>query len=160
MVPSSGPAAAPRIVLFLPVAFFLHVMEEWFGGFSAWTLSAIGVEVSPVRFIVINACALTLVTIVTVAATRNSRLTWLAASVAALLGLNGAVHALATLGLNRYSPGTVTGVLLYLPLSVAVLRSLADRLTGVEFVRAMVLGMVIHAIVVIIAFAQLPGTVR
>jgi hypothetical protein len=60
---------------------------------------------------------------------------------------------LATLGFGRYSPGAITGLLLYLPLSAIVLRSLASRLPHVVLVRAVLFGFVLHAVVV--AFALL-----
>ena len=113
-----GPSAAPRAAMLLPVAFLLHLAEEWFGGLPAWTLIAPGGEVSPERFLLINAIAFLLFGIGTLAAFHYPSMAWFGASFAALVGLNGALHTLATLGLGYYSPGTVTGLLLYIPLRV------------------------------------------
>ncbi len=48
---------APRAVVLLPVAFLLHLAEEWFGGLSEWTLLALGNEITPDRFLLINSIA-------------------------------------------------------------------------------------------------------
>jgi hypothetical protein len=57
-----------RIALLLPVAFLLHLAEEWFGGISAWTLIALGNEISPERFMLINGIAFPIFVAGTVAA--------------------------------------------------------------------------------------------
>jgi hypothetical protein len=143
--------AAPRVAILLPVAYLLHLAEEWFGDLPAWTRLAPGPEVSPERFLLINAVAFLLFLSGTVAALRYPRMAWFAAAFAALLGLNGVVHALATLGLGSYSPGTVTGLLIYLPLSVIVLRSSAARLSRAMLVGSVILGVLLHAIAYLVA---------
>lgn len=146
-----GQPAAPRAALLLPIAFVLHFAEEWFGGFSAWTLIALGTEVTPERFLLINGVALPLFGIGTLAALRFPRMAWFAASLAALFGLNGVVHTLATLGLGLYSPGTVTGLLLFIPLSVIVLRSSAARLSGAVFAGSILFGVLLHGLATFLA---------
>lgn len=146
-------SVAPRIAVLLPALFLLHLAEEWFGGFSAWTGAVLGKQVSPERFLAINGIAFLVFTAGTLAALRSPRMAWFAASFAALVGLNGALHTLATLGLGRYSPGTITGLLLYLPLSATVLRSSAARLPAALFVRSVLVGVALHGLVAVIAFS-------
>ena len=145
-------SAAPRAVLLLPVAFLFHLAEEWFGGISAWTLVALGNEISPERFVLINGIALPIFVIGALAAYRHTRMAWFAVTLAALFGLNALLHTLATLGLGRYSPGTVTGLLLYIPLSAIVLRASAARLSGAIFVKAVFFGVLIHGLISFLAF--------
>ena len=78
----SGGNAAPRWSFFLPAVYVAHLCEEWWGapGFSAWTRATLGAEVSPSRFLVINAVALLLFTLGIIGAVRSSRLAWLAAA--------------------------------------------------------------------------------
>lgn len=147
----AGPAGAPRVALLLPIAYLLHVAEEWFGGFSAWTQFAVGREVSPERFLLINGIALPLIVIGTLAAVYSADMAWFAVALAALFGLNGVLHTLATLGLGRYSPGTVTGLLLFIPLSIVVLRSSAVRLPRATFAGAVVFGVLLHGFVTFVA---------
>ena len=146
--------AAPRWVALLPLAYVAHLCEEWWGGpgFSAWVQAVLGAEVSPTRFILINAIAFPLFTIGTILAIRSRRYSWFAATLSALLLLNGALHLLASVGFATYSPGTVTGVLLYLPLGYLVLRHMQFILSVQVFTRAIVAGIVAHAMVAIAAF--------
>lgn len=146
-------AAAPRIALLLPAALLLHQLEEWFAGFPAWTDAVLGNGVSPERFVVINAAGLLLITAGTWAAWREPAAAWLAVAFATLLGVNGVLHALATLGWGRYSPGTVSGLLVSLPLAVAVLVSSARRLSGSALGGGILFGLLIHAAVTTIALA-------
>jgi hypothetical protein len=104
-------SVAPRIALLLPPAVLLHVVEEWFGGFPAWTVAVLGDGVSPERFLAVNAVGLVLFTVGTLAALRYSGAAWLVVSFAALFIVNAVLHTLATLGWGLYSPGLITGLL-------------------------------------------------
>jgi len=145
-------AAAPRVAILLPIAFMLHFAEEWFGGLSAWTLDALGNDISTERLVLINAIAFPVFVFGTLAAIHYPRMAWFATSFAALLGLNGVLHALATLGLASYSPGTITGIVLFIPLSVIVLRLSFVRLSGRIFTGAVIFGFLIHGLVTFLAF--------
>lgn len=146
------PTSTRLTIALLPVAFVAHVAEEWYGGFSAWTATALGTEVSPERFLLINLVALPIFSGCAIASLRDAKFAWLAASLSALFGLNGALHALATLAFGQYSPGTVTGLLLYVPLSALALRSLASHLSAAAFSQAILLGALAHALVAVLAF--------
>ncbi len=145
-------SAAPRAAALLPIVFLLHLAEEWFGGLSAWTLLALGNEISAERFILINGIALPIFVAGTVAAFFSPRMAWFSASFAALLGLNGVLHTLATLGLGLYSPGAVTGLLLYIPMSVIVLKSSFTQLSRPIFASSVLFGVLIHSLVSFLAF--------
>ncbi len=149
---SDSHSYTPRAALLLPVAFLLHLAEEWFGGISAWTLIALGNEISPERFMLINGVAFPIFVAGTVATYYFPRMAWFSASFAALLGLNGLLHTLATLGLGLYSPGTITGLLLYLPLSAIVLRASATQLSGTVFASSVLFGVLIHGLISFLAF--------
>ena len=140
------------MALLLPVAFLLHLAEEWFGGISAWTLIALGNEISPERFVLINGIAFPIFVAGSVAAYYFPRMAWFSAFLAAMLGLNGVLHTLATLGLGLYSPGTVTGLLLYLPLSVVVLRVSVTQLSRSVFASSVLFGVLIHGLISFLAF--------
>jgi hypothetical protein len=144
---------APKAAALLPIAYVAHLAEEWLGGFIEWTPEALGYEMSVERFVLINAAALVTVVAGTFAAFRNPRLAWLTASFAALFGLNGMLHGLATVGLGSgYSPGAISGLVLYVPLAAIVLRSCAERLPKRTFTGAVVFGLVLHALVPVLAF--------
>ncbi len=145
------PSLPPRVAWLLPIVLLLHQAEEWFGGFPEWTSLALGRGVEPESFLLINAVGFLLITFWTVVAFRDRRGAWIVVSFAALMGLNAVLHALATVLVGRYSPGTATGLLLSLPLSIAVLRSSADGLPRRHFVVAAMAGVLLHAIVTFVA---------
>lgn len=153
MAPSihGSPSAPPRAALLLPLAHLVHFAEEWFCGFSAWTLQALGNEISPERLLPINAFGFLMFLTGTVAAFLNPRLAWITVSFAALFGLNGLVHAAFTLSMRVYSPGTVTGLVVFIPLSIVVLRGSAARLPRGVFIGSVVFGILLHGLVTYLA---------
>ena len=143
----------PRVALLLPIVLLLHQAEEWFGGFPEWTRFAVGNGVEPGQFLLINAVGLVLFTVWTLTAFRERRLAWIVASLATLLGLNGILHAVAGMLVGRYSPGTATGLLLSLPLSVVVLRASVAALPRVQVLCAIIAGVLFHGVVTFLALA-------
>ena len=145
----------PRVSALLPPAYLAHLCEEWWGGpgFSAWTQATLGIGVSPDRFIAINAVALPLFTVCIIIALRNRRFAWFAAAFAALVTVNGLLHLLATAAFAAYSPGVMTGVVLYIPLGGFVLHSMSRSLPPAVFGWAICAGVALHALVAMVAFA-------
>ncbi|MEO7148324.1 MAG: HXXEE domain-containing protein [Rhodanobacteraceae bacterium] len=113
-----------RIVFWLPfIAVVLHVVEEfvWPGGFLAWHRSyrpSLAASITP-RFALIGNTVLLGAAFVLgwygPDASRDLSL-WLV--LAALLAGNAVFHLVGLLRMRRYSPGVVTGVLLYVPLCI------------------------------------------
>ncbi|MFQ5349213.1 MAG: HXXEE domain-containing protein [Thermoanaerobaculia bacterium] len=97
--------AAPRIVLLLPIAVFVHQVEEWFGGFVPWVDEVVGYSITPEQFLAVNAVGLLLFTGGILAAASAPGAIWLAGAVAALAGVNGVAHIVASLVFGSYSPG-------------------------------------------------------
>lgn len=149
---STSNNTAPRAVLLLPIAYVLHLAEEWFGGLSLWTMAVLGYELSLERFIIINAIAFPIFVTGALAAVYDSRIAWFGTSFAALLGLNGVLHTFGTLAYGRLMPGTITVLLIYIPLSVIVLRSAASRFSTIVLVRSIWLGVLLHGLVALLAF--------
>lgn len=143
----------PRVALLLPIVLLLHQADEWFGGFPEWTSFAVGNGVEPERFLLINALGFALFTFWTLAAFRERRMAWIATSLATLLGLNGVLHAVSSILVGRYSPGTATGLLLSLPISVVVLRASVARLPRVQVFGAIMAGILFHGVVTFLALA-------
>lgn len=84
------------------------------------------------------------------AAFRDRRTAWVVVSFATLMALNAVLHAIATPLLGVYSPGTATALLLYLPLSFAVLRSSVDCLPRHQVAGAAVAGFLLHGLVTLV----------
>ncbi len=148
---SDKPYVAPRAAILLPFAYGLHLVEEWIGGMPAWTLTVPVYDVSPERFIAINATAFVVVIVVTVAARLRPEAAWLATSLAALFALNAGLHAMATVGWDSYAPGVITGLLVYIPLSVVILRASHARMSRPAFFGSIVVGVLLHGLVAMVA---------
>lgn len=148
-------AAAPKWSLLLLVALFAHQCEEWWGGpgFSVWAADTLGAEISPERFLQINAVGLALFTAAIVAAINLRELAWLSVAVASLLVTNGVLHLALTVAFTTYSPGVVTGVALHLPLGVRFLIVMSRSLPHGVFVGAIISGIVVHALISLIALS-------
>lgn len=143
----------PRVALLLPVVLLLHQAEEWFGGFPEWTSSTLGNGVEPEEFLLINAVGFVLFTICTLAAFRERRMAWIVISLSTVLGLNGILHAVASILGDRYSPGTATGLFLSLPFSVVVLRAALAEVPRELLIAAIVAGALFHGMVTFLALA-------
>lgn len=110
------------------VAAALHIVEEFVypGGFAAWDRSyrpAIKRSITPRLHVIVNAALLLVCLQVAllggsgdVEAQRVGATGWLAIS--ALLFSNAVFHGVGALRTRSYSPGVVTAVVLYMPLTV------------------------------------------
>ena len=145
----------PRLwPLLLPLSYLIHLAEEQWGGggFAAWASSALSAPLTESRFLVINAVAWPLVLVVCGIAIIRPALSWPVLVVAALLTLNGALHVLGSLVTSSYSPGAVSGGLVYLPLGLVTLLWGRRTATPGAFLAALLVGVVLHAVVAVVAF--------
>ena len=153
MSPSVRATTSPRdpSVWLFPLAYGLHVAEEYAFHFPAYVANLSGRHISDPQFLVINAVFwLLMVATVVVVLTRPSQV-WLIITLATVLGINAALHIVGSIVTFSYSPGTVTAVFLYVPLVVFALRRILPFLSrGVAF-RAAALGAAIHAGVILLA---------
>ena len=112
-----------RLVLLAPLVFALHIAEEA-PGFVAWTRlypQVFSPTLSPTAFAITNAIYLSLVVGAAVLCASRSAYTLGLSAIAFLLS-NAVFHIGATLLTGVYSPGTITAVALYVPLTTAALR--------------------------------------
>jgi hypothetical protein len=152
MIPSVRGTSSPTgpWVWLFPLAYGLHIAEEYAFHFPAYVANLSGRHISIAQFLVINAIFWILMfgTVVLVLA----RLTqpWLIVTLAAVLGINAALHIVASVVTFTYSPGTVTAAFLYVPLVVFALRRILPHVSRRVAVRAAALGAVIHAGVILL----------
>ena len=107
-------ATHEHVLWILVIAFAAHVLEEYRLGWVEWASSALGLHVDAARFFLVNAAAM-------VMAIAAAMIGWRSAEVSLLLPaslLANAIffHILPTIVQGRFSPGTITAVVLYLPL--------------------------------------------
>ncbi len=143
----------PWISLF-PIAYVLHIAEEAFCGvtFPNWASNVWGTDFTRDEFLTLNAAALTLMSVlvlcIRVSRAGHSILTVFAFAVT----FNGAAHAVASLATVSYSPGTFTGVALFLPLGLRTLAECRRTLTPRTFRIGIGMGGAAHALISWLAF--------
>ena len=114
---------SPAIIRWLPLgAVLLHLVEEflWPGGFAEWYRwyrPERAASVTTAFLVRINVLFVVMALIPAAMGFRPYGVAfWLV--VASIAAANGLFHVWATIRTRRYSPGVVTGVILYLPLAV------------------------------------------
>jgi hypothetical protein len=142
----------PLLVWLLPVSYALHVLEEWFGGFPEWTAIVVGSPLPRGAFVVINAVAFAAMILATRATTRRESNGWMGIAIATILLVNGIAHILGSLVTGTYSPGLLTGTILYLPLAQLTLLRAWAQTEGAMFGKGVMTGIALHALVVVVAY--------
>jgi len=113
------------LAIALPIVFAIHVAEEA-PGFVAWFNNLVTPGITQRLFLSVNAIGF-LITLATASLVANSRSSGACVVAVAWVGFlmlaNGTLHLVATLVHSRYSPGVITGSLLYLPFSVLFMQA-------------------------------------
>ena len=134
----------------------VHVLEEYFKGFIDWmknyspkgfidwTKSSSPKDIT-LLFIIVNSLFIILCVL---AAIVNKAIPFFSLSVAGLLFINALIHISATIRFRRYAPGTVSSILLYVPLSFYAyyLYAEAGLLTLTDFTPSVILALVWQAL--------------
>jgi hypothetical protein len=95
---------------------------------------------------------LALFVVLSATARQRRGMAWYPAILAAIFVINGVLHALATWRYGVYSPGTVSGLLIYIPLGIFVLREMREYLSVNVFIACLAMGAVAHVFITFIAF--------
>jgi len=138
----------------LAAAYGVHVAEEWFTGFPAWTGRIVGRPVPDAAFLVINAVAAAVLITAIRLATRRESSGWIAVAIATIVLVNTMGHAAGAVFTGSYAPGLVSAVLLYVPLGSLTMIRAMDQAPREQLVRGIVAGVLIHTAVVVVAFAS------
>jgi uncharacterized protein with HXXEE motif len=143
----------PPLLWLLVAAYACHVAEEWFGGFPEWFAVVGGRTLPRDAFVAINAVGLAVMVAATWAAARRDASGWLAIAVASLLFINALAHVAGSIVTRSYSPGLISSVVVYLPLTQLVLVRAWHQVPSPLFWRAVAAGALAHAVVTTIAVA-------
>ncbi len=121
-----------RWIWLFPATYLLHVLEETCAGerFYNWTRRIVGRRIPARAFLVLNACffALMVAAIFTLEA---GNWPWLLPALGTIAAMNGLGHLAGSLATRSYSPGPITGLLLWTPLGIAGL-TLSRRALSAE----------------------------
>jgi len=141
----------PPLVWLLVAAYVAHVVEEFVGGFPPWLAMLFGRPLSYEAFLIINAIGLGVMIVAAQVSAKRESLGWLAIGIATVVFTNGVLHLLGSLATATYSPGLITGVVLYLPLGHLALLRAWDQAPGSSLGKGIGAGLAAHAVVILVA---------
>lgn len=133
--------------LLFPLTYLAHIVEESVGGFPAWSAEHLGFHLDTSAFLAINEFAWIGMLIASLAATIAAPAKWLVIPLATIATVNGSAHLIASAVTRSYSPGVISGTVLWLPLGIVTLsRALRTFPRGVWW-GGVVLGLALHGLV-------------
>ena len=144
----------PPLVWLFVAAYAVHLLEEFFGGFPGW-LALVAGRPLPVRdFLIINAIGFGAMSAAARLSTTRESLGWLAIAIATVAAVNGLLHLFGSLLTGTYSPGLITGVVLYLPLGQLALLRAWHQAPASFFQRGVAAGLAAHGVVILAALGS------
>ena len=145
----------PCIWLF-PVSYVAHAAEEYWCGdtFPTWISDIAGVHFTAASFLWLNGTALALMLAAAWRVTRAGRPHLLVATLATIVVVTGTAHAAGSILSSSYSPGLVTGILLWMPLGGWALRYESRELPRRAYACGVALGVFAHAVVTTIVLTS------
>ncbi|HSQ86563.1 MAG TPA: HXXEE domain-containing protein, partial [Desulfobacterales bacterium] len=126
---------------------------EYFTGFPDWFSQLFEVDLSLYNFIFINSLGFTATIIIAILYSFNKINYFVIAVLGTLFFINGIIHIVATILTINYSPGTITGLLFYLPIGYLVYKNIFPLLPKKQKSLSVVLGLSVQIIVAMVAFS-------
>jgi hypothetical protein len=142
--------SSKQIAWLLPVTLLAHQLEEYFYQFPLWYSNLLNTKLSNQEWILINVVGLFIISIVSLSYLFNTNKLILVA-LGTLVFVNGIVHLLLSIFTFSYSPGTISGVILFIPLGIIIFKKISPQLHSGERIIAIVTGIVVLFIVSMIA---------
>jgi hypothetical protein len=150
--PEQASLSSRAWVWLFPLTYLLHVTEERALGFPAWYSHLTGASLTEARFIAINTvAAVFMVAMVGLYQVVGRPAGAIPTALATAITVNGTAHVAASILTLTYSPGAVSGALVWIPLGVTVLRWARRSLPAAMVGGGIALGLVIHAGVTVFA---------
>lgn len=137
-----------------PATYAVHALEEYFGGFPAWFSMLTGGTMTDEWFVALNTLAFCVMTVlVFVFHLRGGRTVVVPVALATVVLVNGSAHAISSILSRSWSPGVVSGVMLWIPLGVLVWRWANVHVRLQTRVAGAIVGLMLHALVTFSALA-------
>ncbi|MGA3294372.1 MAG: HXXEE domain-containing protein [Candidatus Acidiferrales bacterium] len=142
----------PWLVLF-PATYLLHILEEyWAGeGFHRWIRRIARISLTPAQFLSINAVLWVAMDFAIFSVHSLSTEGSIVVALAVIVSVNGLGHLLGTLYTGSYSPGVATGLVFWVPLGIYALIRTAQVLSAALLWIGVAAGLMIQAIVSLLA---------
>ncbi len=123
----------------IPITILIHQLEEYFGQFPLWYSNLLDAQLSNQDFIVINAVGLLIFLTFALSYIINENNLILVA-LGTFVFVNGMIHLLLSFFTLSYSPGTISGVVLFIPLGIIIYKNIMPHLSKSERILAIALG--------------------
>lgn len=135
-----------------PLTYLIHALEEYWGGegFYRWSAKIMGRGMTPEQFIAINSFGWLLMLTGVLLFRKTPSVRWLTITFATIVFINGIAHLVGSIWTNTYSPGVVSGLLLWIPLGAATFYRAWRRVTRRSFVSGLLAGVSVHALLFLI----------
>lgn len=138
-----------------PLTYLAHIAEEYWGGFYRWIARIVGGALTAEQFLSLNTIFWLVMTAAIAFAFSSRAGAWLVIAFGAVVLINGSAHVLGSIFTRSYSPGAVSGLLLWIPLGVFTLRRAWRYASRSSFIIGMLLGITLHALVVLSALNEI-----
>src|SRR5262245_26514290 len=134
---------------FFPITLPIHIAEEFWGGegFLSWNAHATGAVFSVAKFFTLVTVGFVLVLTGVLLARRYPKMRWIISALATIFLINGFSHLVATITHHQYSPGLVSGLLIWIPFSIWILIAEHRLTTKRTFFGGVMTGAAIHGVV-------------
>ena len=136
-----------------PMTYVVHIAEEYWGGegYSAYLLRLRGVQLSPTRFLAVQAMDFALVVAGVVISRQLKFPEYMMIILGALVLSNGITHTITALWDGGYGPGLLSSVLLWIPLGVVTLLRMYGHVSHGRLATGVAIGFGINGIVALVA---------
>jgi len=139
-------ARLPLLGALLLLTYGAHIAEEYWGGegFAAWAERVAGVHLTVDTWFSLNMVFLAAMTVGVVAGWLLEPARWLLIPLGTAVLVNGLLHLGASLATRSYSPGLATGLLLWIPLGVVIIRTARSRWAPAQVRAGVGVGVLLH----------------
>lgn len=139
----------------LPLAYLVHILEEYAGGegYSAYMARVRGVSITNARFLFLQAIGWGLMLLGIYLSRRLRFLEWMLACLGMVEAANGVSHTITAFAAGAYNPGLVTGLLIFIPLGAIIVSIVRKRMSAGRYATALAVGLGIQAVVSLLALS-------
>ena len=142
-----------QIAWLMPLAYMFHLLDEYFmgEGFPDWFSGVFKVDLSNIDFAIINSVGLIATIVIVFLYNIDKVNSFVIAALGTLFFVNGIIHFLASLFTLSYSPGTISGILLYLPLGYLIFKNIFPLVPEEQRGLSIATGIILQVAVALIA---------
>ena len=142
-----------KVLWFLILTLPVHIAEEFWGGegFLKWNARTSGAHLSVQKFFMLLGIAFALVVLGALLVRKYQRMRWIVSALATIYLINGISHLISTISNHHYSPGLISGVLLWIPGGVWILLQESRSTTRKTYYGGALTGLAIHAVITLIS---------